>query len=66
MLLRTVAYDTLSKRSARPATSRPASNLSPAFANEGEDVAEVVAAHYLQAYRCASGAPTPSSFAPRQ
>ena len=54
-LLRTVAYDMLSKRERKARHVAAAQYLSRAFANEGEDVAEVVAAHYLQAYRCASG-----------
>ncbi|MGN6867977.1 MAG: ATP-binding protein [Solirubrobacteraceae bacterium] len=54
LLLRTVAYDTLTKRERQAGHVAAAEYLSRAFANEGEDVAEVVAAHYLQAYRCAS------------
>ena len=54
MLLRTVAYDLLSKRERKIRHLAAANYLSRTFANEGEDVAEVVAAHYLQAYRCAA------------
>ncbi len=54
-LLRAVAYDMLSKRERKAKHLAAVEYLSRAFANEGEDVAEVVAAHYLQAYRCASG-----------
>jgi class 3 adenylate cyclase/tetratricopeptide (TPR) repeat protein len=54
MLLRTVAYDTLSKRERKSRHLAAAEYLSHAFANEGEDVAEVVAAHYLEAYRSAA------------
>jgi tetratricopeptide (TPR) repeat protein len=54
-LLRTVAYDMLTKRERKARHLAAGEYLSHAFANEGEDVAEVVAAHYLQAYRCASG-----------
>ena len=54
-LLRTVAYDTLSKRERKARHLAAGQYLSRAFANEGEDIAEVVAAHYLQAYRCAAG-----------
>jgi class 3 adenylate cyclase/tetratricopeptide (TPR) repeat protein len=54
MLLRTVAYDMLSKRERKSRHLAAAEYLSHAFANEGEDVAEVVAAHYLSAYRCAA------------
>ncbi len=53
-LLRTVAYETLSKRERKSGHLAAAHYLSRAFANEGEDVAEVLAAHYLQAYRCAA------------
>ncbi len=53
-LLRTVAYDTLSKRERKARHLAAGEYLSRTFANHGEDVAEVVAAHYLQAYRCAS------------
>ena len=55
MLLRTVAYDMLSKRERKVRHLTAAQYLVETFDNEGEDVAEVVAAHYLQAYRCASG-----------
>jgi class 3 adenylate cyclase/tetratricopeptide (TPR) repeat protein len=54
LLLRTVAYDTLTKRERKARHVAAGEYLSRAFANEGEDVAEAVAAHYLQAYRCAS------------
>ena len=53
-LLRTVAYETLSKRERKSRHLAAAQYLSHAFANEGEDVAEVLAAHYLQAYRSAA------------
>ena len=53
-LLRTVAYETLSKRERKSRHLAAAHYLSQAFANEGEDVAEVLAAHYLQAYRSAA------------
>ena len=54
MLLRTVAYDLLSKRERKTRHLAAANYLSRTFAHEGEDVAEVVAAHYLQAYRSAA------------
>jgi class 3 adenylate cyclase/tetratricopeptide (TPR) repeat protein len=54
-LLRTVAYDMLSKRERKARHLAAGEYLSRAFANEGEDIAEVVAAHFLQAYRCAAG-----------
>ena len=53
-LLRTVAYETLSKRERKSKHLAAAHYLSQAFANEGEDVAEVLAAHYLAAYRSAA------------
>jgi class 3 adenylate cyclase/tetratricopeptide (TPR) repeat protein len=53
-LLRTVAYETLSKRERKSRHLAAAHYLAQAFANEGEDVAEVLAAHYLQAYRSAA------------
>ncbi len=55
ILLRTVAYDMLTKRERKARHLAAGEYLSRAFANGGEDVAEAVAAHYLQAYRCASG-----------
>jgi class 3 adenylate cyclase/tetratricopeptide (TPR) repeat protein len=54
ILLRTVAYDMLTKRERQARHVAAAEYLSRTFANQGEDVAEVVAAHYLQAYRCAA------------
>ena len=54
-LLRSVAYDMLTKRERKARHVAAGEYLSHAFANDGEDVAEVVAAHYLLAYRCASG-----------
>ena len=53
-LLRTVAYETLAKRERKSRHLAAAHYLSHAFSNEGEDVAEVLAAHYLQAYRSAA------------
>ncbi|HUJ33944.1 MAG TPA: adenylate/guanylate cyclase domain-containing protein [Solirubrobacteraceae bacterium] len=53
-LLRTVAYETLPKRERKAKHLAAAQYLSHAFANEGEDVAEVLAAHYLEAYRAAA------------
>ncbi len=40
---------------ARAQGRAPGGRRVPRRADEGEDVAKVVAAHYLQAYRCASG-----------
>lgn len=53
-MLRTVAYEMLSRRERKSRHLAAGQYLSQTFANEGEDVAEVVAAHYLQAYRCAA------------
>jgi tetratricopeptide (TPR) repeat protein len=53
-MLRTVAYEMLSRRERKARHLAAGQYLSGAFANEGEDVAEVVAAHYLEAYRCAT------------
>jgi tetratricopeptide (TPR) repeat protein len=53
-LLRTVAYERLTKHERKVRHVAAAEYLSSAFANEGEDVAEVVAAHYLSAYRSAA------------
>lgn len=53
-MLRTVAYEMLSRRERKARHLVAGHYLSRTFANEGEDVAEVVAAHYLQAYRCAT------------
>ena len=53
-LLRTVAYEMLSKRERKSRHLAAAEYLSRAFAHDGEDVAEVVAAHYLEAYRSAA------------
>ncbi|HEY2637961.1 MAG TPA: hypothetical protein VGI54_11260, partial [Solirubrobacteraceae bacterium] len=52
-LLRTVAYEMLPRRERRPRHLAAAAHLRRAFPNDGEDVAEVVAAHLLEAYRAA-------------
>jgi class 3 adenylate cyclase/tetratricopeptide (TPR) repeat protein len=49
-LLRTVAYEMLSRRERGPRHRAAAEYLRRAFPNDGEDVAEAVAAHYLGAY----------------
>lgn len=56
-LLRTVAYDMLSKHERRPRHLAAAGHLRAAFPNEGEEMAEVIASHLLDAYRAASGDP---------
>ena len=52
-LLRTVAYDMLSRRERKPRHVAAAEHLRAAFPDEGEDVAELIAAHYLDAYHAA-------------
>ncbi len=49
-LVRHVAYETLSKRERRVRHLAAAENLSKAFAGEEDEVAEVIAAHYVAAY----------------
>src|SRR4051812_2427307 len=48
-MLRTVAYDMLSKRERKARHLRVAEHLRSVFENDGEDVAEAVAAHYRDA-----------------
>jgi class 3 adenylate cyclase/tetratricopeptide (TPR) repeat protein len=52
-LLRTVAYDLLPKRERKPRHLAAAQHLRSTFPDDGEDVAEVVASHYLDAYNAA-------------
>ncbi len=52
-LLRTVAYGMLSRRERKPRHRAAAEHLRRVFPNDGEEVAEVIAAHYLDAYRAA-------------
>jgi class 3 adenylate cyclase/predicted ATPase len=52
-LLRTVAYDMLSRHERKPRHLAVAAHLRAAFPGDGEDVAEVIAAHYLDAYEAA-------------
>jgi tetratricopeptide (TPR) repeat protein len=56
-LLRNVAYELLSRRERRPLHVAAAAQLREAFPNDGEEVAEVIAAHELDAYRAAVGDP---------
>jgi class 3 adenylate cyclase/tetratricopeptide (TPR) repeat protein len=56
-LLRTVAYETLSRQERKPRHQAAAEHLRRVFANDGEEVAEVIAAHYLDAYRAAGDDP---------
>jgi class 3 adenylate cyclase/tetratricopeptide (TPR) repeat protein len=55
LLLRTVAYDMLSRQERKPRHRAAAQHLQQAFPNDGEEVAEAIAAHYLDAYRAAAG-----------
>jgi class 3 adenylate cyclase/tetratricopeptide (TPR) repeat protein len=48
-MLRQVAYDTLSRRDRKARHLRVAAHLRTAFAGEGEEVADVIAQHYLDA-----------------
>ena len=48
-MLRQVAYDTLSRRDRKTRHLKVAAHLRVAFAGEGEEVADVVARHYLDA-----------------
>ena len=56
-LLRTVAYDMLSKRERKARHLAVAAHLRATFENDGEDVAEVVAAHYRDALLAAESDP---------
>ncbi len=56
-MLRTVAYEMIGKRERRPRHLAAAEHLREAFPNDGEDLAEVIAAHLLDAYRAATGDP---------
>ena len=56
-LLRTVAYDMLSKRERKSRHLTVAAHLRATFENDGEDVAEVVAAHYRDALLAAESDP---------
>jgi predicted ATPase/class 3 adenylate cyclase len=50
-LVKRVAYETLSKRDRRARHLRAAVYLGEAFAGEEDEVVEVIASHYLDAYR---------------
>jgi class 3 adenylate cyclase/tetratricopeptide (TPR) repeat protein len=56
-MLRTVAYEMIGKRERKPRHLAAAEHLRATFPNQGEEVAEVVAAHLLGAYRAAAGDP---------
>jgi class 3 adenylate cyclase/tetratricopeptide (TPR) repeat protein len=52
-MLRTVAYEMLSRQERKPRHRAAAEHLRRVFPDDGEDVAEVIASHYLDAYRAA-------------
>ena len=56
-LLRTVAYDSLSKRERKAGHLRAAGHLRSAFPDDGEEVVEVLATHYREAWAAAPDAP---------
>ncbi len=56
-MVRTVAYEMLTKRERKPRHLAAAAHLREAFPNEGEDVAEVIASHLLDAFRASTGDP---------
>jgi tetratricopeptide (TPR) repeat protein len=56
-LPRNVAYDMLSRHERKARHLAIAAHLRASFPNDGEEVAEVVAAHYLDAYRAAQDDP---------
>jgi hypothetical protein len=51
-MLRQVAYDTLSRRDRKARHLAVAAHLRAAFPGDGEEVAEVIARHYLDALEC--------------
>jgi class 3 adenylate cyclase/tetratricopeptide (TPR) repeat protein len=56
-MLRAVAYEMIGKRERKPRHLAAADHLRAAFPNQGEEVAELIAAHLLGAYRAAVGDP---------
>jgi class 3 adenylate cyclase/tetratricopeptide (TPR) repeat protein len=56
-LLRTVAYEMISRKDRKPRHRAAAEHLRRVFPGDGEEVAEVIAAHYLDAYRSAQDDP---------
>jgi class 3 adenylate cyclase/tetratricopeptide (TPR) repeat protein len=56
-MLRTVAYETLSRRERKQRHLTAAEYLAGVFANEGDEVAEVIATHLLDAYHAAADDP---------
>ncbi len=56
-MLRQVAYDTLSRRDRKTRHLAVAAHLRAAFPGDGEEVADVIARHYLDALEAVPGAP---------
>ena len=56
-MLRQVAYDTLSRRDRKTRHLKVAAHLRAAFPGDGEEVAEVIARHYLDALEAVPGDP---------
>ena len=56
-LIRSVAYDTLTRAERKARHLKTAEHLRKAFPDEGAEVAEVIAAHLLDAYRAAGEDP---------
>ena len=56
-MLRQVAYDTLSKRDRKAKHLAMAAHLRSTFANDGEEIADAIARHYLDALAVAPGEP---------
>jgi class 3 adenylate cyclase/tetratricopeptide (TPR) repeat protein len=56
-MLRQVAYDTQSRHDRKTRHLKVAAHLRTAFANDGEEVADVVASHYLDALEAVPGDP---------
>jgi class 3 adenylate cyclase/predicted ATPase len=56
-MLRQVAYDTLSRRDRKTRHLAVATHLRAAFAGDGEEVADVIARHYLDALTAVPGDP---------
>jgi tetratricopeptide (TPR) repeat protein len=56
-MLRQVAYDTLSRRDRKTGHLKVAAHLCDAFAGDGEEVADVIAQHYLDALHAIPGDP---------
>ena len=56
-LLRNVAYEMLTRRERKARHRAAAEHLRAAFPDHGEDVAELIAAHFLDAYEAAAGDP---------